>query len=379
MPGLSVPVPEGMELVPESLFVFDEQLQARGTASVNGGVITWRDSVELKPKEKIIMIFNATLISWMAEKNYKVTCSASATAEGKPEVNAAGSKTADVGRPDLQSVFSPKKLYVYGEKGDDSKENEIVLRIDNIGKGYSRKFKVKLIVDEKYPGNVKILNVVDKAHSLTNVESIERINDKQYVLEIKPLIYQNQKEEEMPDLLVTLETTAWTENVQLGPAARFAPEKAVSRVEFITLLLRALGIAESRSAKATFADATSDRWYFGAVETAYREKLVSGVGDGRFEPERQITRQEMAALLVRALARSGRAAALTPVQVEESLTAFADRQNIAPWARETLAAAVRSGLLAGRTKDTLAPEANTSRAEATVVIKHLLDNPGCGG
>ena len=48
-----------------------------------------------------------------------------------------------------------------------------------------------------------------------------------------------------------------------------------------------------------FADVTSDDWYGQAVSLASSEGIVGGHGDGTFQPNKAITREEMASILYR--------------------------------------------------------------------------------
>ncbi|WP_338825527.1 hypothetical protein MHOCP_11060 [Moorella humiferrea] len=155
-------------------------------------------------------------------------------------------------------------------------------------------------------------------------------------------------------------------------ASEFNPEGQVTRAEFTAFLLRALGISEDRSAANLFADVQPGDWYYGAVVTAARTGLVAGYEDGSFRPDRAISRQEMAAMLTRALAYAGKKVDVTG-RVDDILSRFSDSGSIAAWARESAAVAVESGLIAGRTATTFVPLGNATRAETVVMLKRLQD------
>ncbi|WP_406678475.1 S-layer homology domain-containing protein [Neomoorella carbonis] len=155
-------------------------------------------------------------------------------------------------------------------------------------------------------------------------------------------------------------------------ASEFNPEGQVTRAEFTAFLLRALGISEDRSAANPFIDIQPGDWYYGAVVTASRTGLVAGYEDGSFRPDRAISRQEMTAMLTRALAYAGKKVDVTG-RVDDILSKFSDNGSIAAWARESAAAAVESGLIAGRTATTFVPLGNATRAETVVMLKRLQD------
>lgn len=80
---------------------------------------------------------------------------------------------------------------------------------------------------------------------------------------------------------------------------RFAPENEITRAEFASLLVRAMGISEVNTSK--FPDVKSTNWFAGAVNAAAKAGLVDGFEDGTFRPSANITREQMAVMLKRML------------------------------------------------------------------------------
>lgn len=151
---------------------------------------------------------------------------------------------------------------------------------------------------------------------------------------------------------------------------KFDPSSLLTRAQFAAFILRSLGIQESRPEEGHFIDVPSSSWYYGAVETAFANGLVGGYGNGVFKPEANITRQEIASMVTRALAKGGK-----PVIVANAdtiLGPFADASRVGPWAREAVAGAVQSGIIAGR-DGLLAPKENANRAEAVVMLKRMME------
>ncbi|APC07371.1 S-layer homology domain-containing protein [Neomoorella thermoacetica] len=155
-------------------------------------------------------------------------------------------------------------------------------------------------------------------------------------------------------------------------ASEFKPEGQVTRAEFTAFLLRTLGISEDRSVANRFADIQPGDWYYGAVVTASRTGLVAGYEDGSFRPDKAISRQEMAAMLARALTYAGQKVDVAG-RVDDILSKFSDNGSFASWARESAAVAVESGLIVGRTATTFVPLGNATRAETVVMLKRLQD------
>jgi hypothetical protein len=156
----------------------------------------------------------------------------------------------------------------------------------------------------------------------------------------------------------------------------FEPDREVTRAEFAALLLRALGLEEHRPGQATFEDVDPGAWYYGAVEAVYQEGLVSGAGSGRFEPGRTITRQEMAAIMSRVLTKTG--ADITMAEEEKGvlLSRLNDAPSISPWALEAVAVAVKSGLMQGNPDGAFVPASRVTRAQAAAIISRWIQGSG---
>lgn len=154
-------------------------------------------------------------------------------------------------------------------------------------------------------------------------------------------------------------------------ASNFAPDSSITRAQFATLLVKALGLADVKPAKATFKDVKAGAWYYGTVEAAAAKGLVAGF-KGSFNPEGKITRQEMAVMVAKALEVGGK-----KVSADTSLLSkFSDKGDIAVWAQSSLAVAVKEGIITGRTATTVVSKANATRAEGTVMIKKVLSSLG---
>jgi DMSO/TMAO reductase YedYZ molybdopterin-dependent catalytic subunit len=143
------------------------------------------------------------------------------------------------------------------------------------------------------------------------------------------------------------------------PDGTFRPDNKITRAEFAALLVRAFKL-EGQGGK-VFAD-TAGHWAQDAIATAAHHGLVAGYNADTFGPDDPITREQLAAMMVRA-------ARLSPVSAEMS---FKDGGSISGWARAAVATAVKSGIIKGYPDNTLRPQGHATRAEAvTVVLKAL--------
>ncbi|MBE5040938.1 S-layer homology domain-containing protein [Ructibacterium gallinarum] len=145
----------------------------------------------------------------------------------------------------------------------------------------------------------------------------------------------------------------------------FKPNYEITRAEFVKMLMEAFGLTNDNSV-CDFQDVAPDAWYYAYVASAVQAGLVNGVGDGLFEPERTITREEISAVLYRTAAVSGRE---IPRQTELH---FSDSDDIAEYAREAVASLTETGIINGMGDGTFAPQEPATRAQAAKLIYGLL-------
>uniref|UniRef100_A0A7C2EJG5 S-layer homology domain-containing protein n=1 Tax=Ammonifex degensii TaxID=42838 RepID=A0A7C2EJG5_9THEO len=143
---------------------------------------------------------------------------------------------------------------------------------------------------------------------------------------------------------------------------RFAPTRAMTRAEFATLLVRALGLEERDCTVCPFRDVDAGSWYAGTVTAAAYAGLVKGFPDGSFRPNAPVNREEVAVLIARA---AGAGTARTDLP-------FADAVGIHSWAKADVAAAVAGGLVKGFPDGTFRPAAPASRAAGAVMVYRML-------
>jgi hypothetical protein len=156
-------------------------------------------------------------------------------------------------------------------------------------------------------------------------------------------------------------------------ANEFKPEDTITRAEFTALLVRALELKDSKNAGLPFEDIGQGKWYRTEMETAYGSKILLESDGVNFRPEIEITREDMAVLLARALKLKGLESGMAEPQIREVLARFKDENSITAGARASMAFIVDNKLMNGRTSDILEPRSNMTRAEAITMICRMLD------
>jgi hypothetical protein len=155
----------------------------------------------------------------------------------------------------------------------------------------------------------------------------------------------------------------------------FQPDREITRAEFAAAVVRALGLKPGQGSN-PFADVNASEWYCDWIKTAVQYKLISGYGNGKFGPDDRITRQQAAAMAARAMKLAGLKAGLADGEAGKLLAGFEDSAQTASWAKDSLAACVKTGILAGKSGKLLAPGDEITRAEVAVMLERLLKKSG---
>ncbi|OCT13310.1 hypothetical protein A8709_03375 [Paenibacillus pectinilyticus] len=147
------------------------------------------------------------------------------------------------------------------------------------------------------------------------------------------------------------------------PDGTFNPNGMVTRAEFAVMLMNGLK-PQGDGKELTFTDSAKiGSWAQKAVTQAVQGHIISGYEDGSFRPNAEITRAEMAVMIVGAL----------KLTVETSpSTGFADDKDVPSWAKGAVAALKKQNLVEGKDANQFAPMASTTRAEAVTVILNML-------
>jgi len=153
-------------------------------------------------------------------------------------------------------------------------------------------------------------------------------------------------------------------------ATEFKPEEKITRAQFAKLLVKALNIEVKKDAALSFSDVPAGAWYHDCVAVAVSTGLITGYSDSIFAPDNNITREQMAVILSRALKMKSPAMEIG-ANTGQAIDKFADKGDISPWAREGIAPAVSGGVVSGVSADTFAPKTFVTRAQAAVMVLRL--------
>ena len=143
---------------------------------------------------------------------------------------------------------------------------------------------------------------------------------------------------------------------------KFAPERKLTRAEFVTMLWRLAG-QPAAGAKADFTDVPAEIWYRAGLDWVAEKGYVTGDG-GRFKPEDQITRQEAVTILFRySGGQSGMETMFSAIYADQ----FSDSGAVASWAKSAMDWAVYNSVIQG-SGGRLNPTGTASRAEIAAIF-----------
>ncbi|MFC3801221.1 S-layer homology domain-containing protein [Cohnella sp. GCM10012308] len=148
---------------------------------------------------------------------------------------------------------------------------------------------------------------------------------------------------------------------------KFAPDRSVTRAEFAAMLFRMSGDAKP-DADASFTDVPTTSWYAAYAAWASKAGVAKGRDAAKFAPDERITRQELVTMLSRYLSYKG--LKLTNTQAK---AAFADQARIAAYAQGAVDAMQQAGIAAGKGEGKFEPGAQATRAEAAKMLALIIE------
>ncbi len=147
----------------------------------------------------------------------------------------------------------------------------------------------------------------------------------------------------------------------------YEPNRNITRAEFAAIMVRALGLAPG-DGNTGFADVASAKWYAGYVKTALEQGIITGYDEETFKPNDNITREQTMTMIARTMKITGLLAAPS----EDILKPYSDVAEISSYALESVEKCVLTGVVSGRSDTALSPKANITRAEVAVIVQRLL-------
>ncbi len=150
----------------------------------------------------------------------------------------------------------------------------------------------------------------------------------------------------------------------------FEPDSSMTRAMFVTVLSRMEGIDPSQYTGSSFSDVETGEWYSEAIQWASQNEIVKGVGNGKFDKNGNVTREQMAVILYNYAKFKG---IDTSAADASKFDAFTDKASVSGWAVDAMTWATSIGIINGMGDNTLAPKESSTRAQVAQIIKNFTD------
>ena len=152
----------------------------------------------------------------------------------------------------------------------------------------------------------------------------------------------------------------------------FGPKLTTTRAQIVQILYNLEGEPKV-SGTTPFTDLTQD-WYQDAVLWAYQTGVVAGTSSTTFEPDRPVTREQIAVILMEYMTRVLK---LERTWTPADLSAFPDAGSVSDWAKDAMADAVGLGLISGASnggQTLLEPQGSATREQVATILMEFCKN-----
>ncbi len=144
-------------------------------------------------------------------------------------------------------------------------------------------------------------------------------------------------------------------------ATNFSPDATMTRSMLVTVLYRLAG--NPKSGVSNFGDVESGSWYADAVSWASSQGIVMGNEAGKFDPDGNVTREQIATILYRFVLKTGKDSTASG-----DLSKFSDGNKVSDFAAAAMKWAVGCNLISGKDGSTLDPGGDATRAEVATIM-----------
>ncbi len=142
---------------------------------------------------------------------------------------------------------------------------------------------------------------------------------------------------------------------------KFEPDRYITRAEFVCALIKALKL-NTAGADVSFTDVSAGDWFMPYVAKAVAQGFVKGFEDGSFKPNDFVTREQMAVMVSNALKLT-----------DGGETSFSDNADISAWASDSVGKMYRKGYISGSNNE-FRPLDSATRAEVSKILSLILNS-----
>ncbi|WP_409368755.1 NEAT domain-containing protein [Lysinibacillus sp. 38-6] len=146
-------------------------------------------------------------------------------------------------------------------------------------------------------------------------------------------------------------------------ATTFSPNRNITRAQFAVMMARALKLQSNK--ETAFTD-VKGKWYQKEVQALAEAGIVRGINATTFNPNANITRQQVAAMIMRMLEYKGYKAT-----VAANTLSFKDANKVLDYAKQAISELQAQDIMTG-SNGYLYPQSNLTRAQMAKILKRSL-------
>jgi len=172
---------------------------------------------------------------------------------------------------------------------------------------------------------------------------------------------------DLPGHWAEKQLTDWLNNgwIQGAPDGGLQPDRSLTRGELAALINRTFGFEDMDASELKFTDLTAANWAYKELGIAVHAGYLQGYGDGKIGGGQIVTRQEIVVIMARLLG-------LKSSEYGEAALTFTDADHVAKWSQAALAAVMAKGWMKGYADGSFKPTAPITRAELVVTLDRVL-------
>ncbi len=144
----------------------------------------------------------------------------------------------------------------------------------------------------------------------------------------------------------------------------FSPDAKITRGMIAAIIYRMSG--ETFDSDSNFIDVSADDYYSKAVAWGVEKGIINGIGDGKFSPNSELTREQLAVLIYNYAKHSN-------IDTPKAALNFTDNDSISPWAIDAVSYCVNAGIISGRTDRSFDNKGTATRAETASILVRFID------
>ncbi len=170
------------------------------------------------------------------------------------------------------------------------------------------------------------------------------------------------------DLIQQVTAVKWMTNFSDG---KFYPERLLSRAELASIMVKVFGLNNRQAVSKenlVIPDVPRSHWAFNDIQTVLKTDIMKGYRGNQFFPNQRVTRAEALAIFAQAYG----VFQFPDEAVNEILASYPDEKSIPAWARKAIATVATEGFLNTDAQSNISPLRPVTRGDMAYVLSRYL-------